>query len=384
MASQDDSLGAGARWLFGLERLAYSGSWSFGVEGNSRRFRSLGEQDTDLPVHLQVAAQGSWALFTGRVGLAFAYQRLFEARSVTTTSVNYSIPLPRNSQLNVYYTRAFGLNDAYTIGALLVMPLDRQTHTATSLQRQGGRTEFYTSVNHIQDGPYGLGWRAEAAKQGDARANGGLNYLTPSGLFTAEAEVRERQTDIRLGAVGAAMWTQNQLYALPRFDTSAALVTVPGQPGVGVGIGSQSTERTDGNGMTLLSGLSAYQSNQIRLNANDLPLSAEVDSLEHEVVPPYRSVAKVEFAVRGGKAALVTITFDDGEPAPAGATLRIDGEQEEFIVARRGEAYLTGLKDSTRVRLDWRGRQCQLDVQLPAGAADISRAGPLRCTGVTR
>jgi outer membrane usher protein len=313
-----------------------------------------------------------------------AYQQLFETRAVTTASLNYSIPLPRNSQLNLYYTRAFSALNGYTLGALLTVPLDRQTHTATSVQRQGGRTEFYSSVTHLPEGAYGLGWRAEAAKQGQARLDGGLNYLTPYGLFTAEAEAREHHTDVRLGAVGAALWTQDQVFALPRFDTSAALVAVPGQAGVGVGIGSQSTQRTDASGMTLLSGLAPYQANQVRLNANDLPLSAEVDSLEHEVVPPWRSVAKVEFAVRGGKAALVTITFDDGQPAPAGATLRIEGEKEDFVVARRGEAYLTGLKDSTRVRLDWLGRQCELDVQLPPGAPDISRVGPLRCTGIAR
>lgn len=385
MASRSDTLGAGRRWLLGLERLAYSGNMSFSVEGNSRNFRSLGEQDGDIPVRLQLAAQGSWALLSGRIGLALAYQRLFDAHSVTTASLNYSIPLPRNSQLSLYYTRAFSATDAYTVGAIVTVPLERNTNTATSVQRQGGRTEFYSSATHSPDGPYGVGWRALVAQQGGGRAEGGLNYLTPYGLFTAEGEVHSHETDLRLGTVGAAVWTQDELFVLPRFDTSAALVAVPGQPNVGVGIGAQkSAQRTDANGVALLSGLSAYQSNQVRLNPNDLPLSAEVDSLEQEVVPPYRSVAKLEFAVRGGKAALLTIVLDDGQPAPAGAMLRIDGDNEEFVVARRGEAYVTGLKDSNRLRLHWHGHECRLDVRLPPGTPDISRLGPLRCTGVAR
>jgi outer membrane usher protein len=335
-------------------------------------------------VHLQVAAQGSWAFLWGRVGVALAYQKPFDSESVLTTSFNYSVVLPRQSQLNLYYTRAITHNDAYTVGALLTVPLDRTTNTATSLQRQGGRTELYTSVTHTPDGPFGLGWRALAAKQGQERVEGGLNWLTRYGLFTAEGAVRSHETDVRLGAVGGAVWTENQIYALPRFDSSAALVAVPGQAGVGVGLGAQATQRTGGNGMTLLSGLTAYQTNQVRLDANDLPLSAEVDSLEHEVVPPYRSVAKVEFAVRGGKAALVSLTFDDAQPVPAGATVTVEGDSQEYLVARHGEAYLSGLKDSNRIRVHWKGHECALALQLPSGAPDISRVGPLRCAGVTR
>jgi outer membrane usher protein len=384
MASQNDRLGNGSRWLLGLERLAYSGNMSLMAEGNSRAFRSLGEEDIDRPVNLQLAAQGSWSFPWGRVGVALAYQKPFIADPVTTASLNYSIAVGARSQLSVYYTRAITRNEAYTMGALLIVPLDRTTNTATSVQRQGGRDEFYTSATHTPDGPFGVGWRALVAKQGQERAEAGVNWLTPYGVFTAEGSVRPHETDVRLGAVGGGVWTEGQVFAVPRFDTSAAIVSVPGQPRVGVGLGAQETQRTDGKGVTLVSGLTAYEANHVRLNANDLPLSAEVDSLEQEVVPPYRSVAKVEFAVRGGKAALMTITFDDGEPAPAGATVTLDGESKEAMVARRGEAYISGLKDSNRLRLHWQGHECALTLQLPADAPDISRVGPLRCTGVAR
>jgi outer membrane usher protein len=184
--------------------------------------------------------------------------------------------------------------------------------------------------------------------------------------------------------VGAAVWTESRVFAVPRFDNSAVLVSVPGQQGVGVGLGTQSTQKTDGNGLALLNGLQAYQGNAVRLNANDLPISAEIESIEQEVVPPWRSIAKAEFSVRGGKAALLSIVFDDGEPAPPGASLRIEGEDRDFLVARRGEAYVTGLKDSNRLRLRWREGSCRLDVRLPPGGPEIAHVGPLRCTGVPR
>ncbi len=385
MASQVNALGRGARWLFGAERSTHDADMSFSVEGNSRAFRSLGEDNDAVPVQLQVAAQASWALGPGRVGVAAAYQRPYAADAILTTSVNYGFTFREHWQFNVFYSRGFSTIDTYTVGASLVVPLDRTTVSSTSLQHHGGTSDFYTSVDHSPTGLTGLGWRALAAKEGDPRVEGGLNWFTPYGLFTAwKAPPWPQQTDVRLGAVGAAVWTESHVFAAPRFDNSAVLVSVPGQEGIGVGLGSQATQKTDSKGLALLNGLQAYQSNAVRLNANDLPISAEIDSIEQEVVPPWRSVAKAEFAVRGGKAALLSIVFDDGQPAPAGATVQIEGETQDFLVARRGEAYVTGLKDSNRLRLQWHDRVCRLDVQLPPGGPEITRMGPLRCTGVPR
>jgi outer membrane usher protein len=89
--------------------------------------------------------------------------------------------------------------------------------------------------------------------------------------------------------------------------------------------------------------------------------------------------------VRSGRAALIKISLDDGEPAPAGAVVRIEGEKEEFYVARRGEAFVTGLQPINRLRLTWKDKHCPFDVNLPAGSPDeIVRLGPLQCTGVPR
>jgi outer membrane usher protein len=63
----------------------------------------------------------------------------------------------------------------------------------------------------------------------------------------------------------------------------------------------------------------------------------------------------------------------------------LEGEKEEFYVARRGEAYITGLQPANRVVLRWKEQQCLLDVALPQESAnEIARVGPLVCKGVTR
>ncbi|HEX7558451.1 MAG TPA: FimD/PapC C-terminal domain-containing protein, partial [Usitatibacter sp.] len=160
---------------------------------------------------------------------------------------------------------------------------------------------------------------------------------------------------------------------------------VAGYPDVGMGLGSNVLTRTNAEGIALIPNLWPYQNNSVRIDPRDLPLSAELDSIEILAVPAWRSGVKVKFPVRGGRGALLKITFDDGEPAPAGATVEVEGDKAQFYVARRGEAFVTGLQTDNRVQLNWQGRHCVFGVTLPPASPDeIPRLGPFLCKGIER
>ena len=62
-----------------------------------------------------------------------------------------------------------------------------------------------------------------------------------------------------------------------------------------------------------------------------------------------------------------------------------DKTKEEFYVARRGEAFVTGLQPNNHLVLNYNGQQCKFDVAVPAVKPDdIARVGPLLCKGVAR
>ncbi len=87
--------------------------------------------------------------------------------------------------------------------------------------------------------------------------------------------------------------------------------------------------------------------------------------------------------MRAGRGALIRIVLDNGEPAPAGAEIELIGDKKEFFVARRGEAFVTGLQATNRLRLKWNGASCTFTVELPPGnLEDITRVGPVHCSGV--
>ena len=181
------------------------------------------------------------------------------------------------------------------------------------------------------------------------------------------------------------MAIDGSLFATRKLQESFALVEVKDYPGIGVGFLGGPITRTNAQGRALLPRLVAYQNNPIRLDANDLPFSAELDNLEQSPVPGWRSGVKVSFPVRSGKGALLRVLLDDGEPAPPGATVSIVGDEKEFFVARRGEAFVTGLQQQNQLQLRWQGQNCDLQVRLPtAQTDDILRIGPLPCSGVSR
>ena len=189
-----------------------------------------------------------------------------------------------------------------------------------------------------------------------------------------------------MGATGGLVLADGYLFATRRVDGSFAVAEVEGYGDIGIGLGSNVLTRTNSAGIALIPRLMAYQNNAIRIDPAELPLSAEIDSIEQVVVPAWRSAVKVVFPVRTGRAALLKIIFDDGEPAPAGAVVQIDGDKQEFYVARRGEAFVTGLPQTiSQLRLTWNDKQCQFSVILPPPSPDeIVRLGPLQCIGVTR
>jgi outer membrane usher protein len=173
------------------------------------------------------------------------------------------------------------------------------------------------------------------------------------------------------------------VFASRRLQESFALVHVPGYPNVGVGFQGESITQTDKNGFAMLPRLAAYQTNTIRLNANDLPMSAELDNIEATAVPAWRSGVSIQFPVRSGQGALVKIVTADGAPVPTGATVELVGDGKAFFVARRGEVFLTGLQPQNTVLLRWDAHTCKAQIVLPPAQADeIIRIGPILCTEV--
>jgi outer membrane usher protein len=387
MASHTNQIGSGTQWLLGGDYTSLRTSASLQAQGASINFRQLGQETNILPTKLQVAGNANY--FTegvGSLGLGFATLSRYDGPRITTLSASYSTRVLGKANLAVSLGRAIAGGSGTNVGVTLVVPLDNNIFVTAAADHRSGQTDFYASAtkNPSQDGD--LGWRVLAGQQQNhGRAEGGLFYAGRYGRLTGDVSASNDQTAVRLGASGGVVWADGHLFASQRVNDSFALVEVTGYPGISVALGGQQQGRTDAGGVAMMPRLLAYQTNSVRLDARELPISAELDSIELTTVPSWRSGVKVVFPVRVGRGALLRIVLDDGEAAPAGAIVLNDGDKQEFYVARRGEAFLTGLLNTNRITLKWNGQQCQFEATLPpVSNDDIARVGPLVCKGVKR
>lgn len=386
-ASDMSSLGSGRQWLLGLEMQHLHGGVVFQNIGSSRNFRELGQNMATFPIRQQTALTGTYATpGSGSLGLGYTTSSFFDREKLVTRTASYSNRIGPRLSYNLSYSETAGAIKSSLFAINLLFPLEGGTTFAASTNSGSNGSDFYVSASGSQTMEQPLSWRVLAgSQQGTRREEGGVAYFGRYGDVTADVSNSQRNISARISANSGLIYAGGELFATRRTTGSYALAEVEGYPNIHVGIGSSNDPKTNANGYALIPGLSPYHPNSIRLKANDLPVSAQLESIEQTVVPAWRSVALAKFPVRSGRAAMFEIRFDDGNPAPAGATVRIDGDKEEFFVARKGLVYITGLQSKNRLMLNWNDHKCSFELALPPTSPDdIPRLPPVTCSGIKR
>ena len=383
--SRSDTAGRGHNWLVGIERTGLRHGVSLSAEGASRGYRQLGI-DTAAPLpRLQTTASYSYSTDKfGAFNVSYAGFDNYDLGKLDTISVNYTMRLGPHSALTLSATRLSGISTGTSVGATLIVPLENRITVAAGVTSRSGTTESYVNASRALSAETGWGWRTALGSRADGGyTEGGAYYQGSKGLFSADVSAGQTQQNLRLGLIGGLVMAEGQAFATRRVQDSFAIVEVPGYANVGVGFQGSTLTRTDEKGIALLPRLLPFQRNSVRLDPTELPISAELDSIEREAVPALRGAVKITFPVRSGRGALIRIVLEGGEPAPAGADIELVGDKKEFFVARRGEAFVTGLQTTNQLRLKWNGASCTFTVELPPGnLEDITRVGPVHCSGV--
>ena len=136
---------------------------------------------------------------------------------------------------------------------------------------------------------------------------------------------------------------------------------------------------TNTNGAALISDLRSFEENRISFEQSDLPLDARLESRNAIIVPGFRRGVLVGFDVASANGALLTVLQANGEPLPAGTTIRDINTGQRFPVARRGEAWVTDLKSNNQFLALWGDKVCRFTASMPANPGPMPRIGPLFC-----
>jgi len=383
-ASHDQTAGSGTDWTLGLQRSSLRHTYSAAIEEASVGYRQIGLGPGTLPYKRQISGNYIYTPSETSGSLAAAVARIasYATGTMTTYSGNYTTHVGRGGALTYSFARVTGGTRGFTLGVSLLLPIDPQTNFTSSVtHRDGGQTDGYISASKNLGNDNGASWRALSGSRGGyAYGEGGLYYQTDHGLLTTDASASPLQQTVRLGAQGGIVVMGGHAFMTRRVQDSFALVEVPGYADVGVNFQNTTWAHTDKDGVALLPRLLPYQRNSVQLNPGELPINAELDSIEQVVVPAARSGVKVVFPVRSGRGALIHVTLENGEDAPAGAIVTLDGDKEEFYVARHGQVFVTGMHDRNALHMQLDDKSCTFEISLPPeNPNEITRAGPATC-----
>ena len=377
--------GNGALAAFGFERSAQRWSVGANTQVATARFVQVGLQPGELAPRQVSRAFASFSTPSwGSFGVSYAHQDNRGRESVELVSASYSLSLGRAGFVSFSALRFLG-GDANTVLSInYTLPLDSLTTLSAGATGEQGSRQGQVQVQRNLPPGTGYGYRLLAGAGDRERFEAGASWQGDYGTYVVEAARAQGESAYRVNASGGMALIGWDAFLSRRIEESFAVVDVPGYPGVRVYSANQLVTRTGRAGTALIPRLLPYQSNPVRIEQADLPMDAQVGSLQVDAVPFFRSGVRLAFPVKRSRGALLRLALDSGDAMPAGAVVGITGTAEEFPVGLRGEVYVTGMGASNRLRAKWRGQSCEVDIDFTPTDDPLPDLGTHVCKGVAK
>jgi len=221
-----------------------------------------------------------------------------------------------------------------------------------------------------------LSWSVQQGYGNDGAGHTGnlsADYHGTYGEVTGGYSTDENMQRMNYGLNGGVLVHANGVTLAQPFGETIALIKAPGAPGVGVT--GQTGVKTDFRGYTVASNVSPYRKNSLSLDTETLPDDVELQLTTQTVIPTRGAVVRAKYIANVGTRVLMTLTRENGQPVPFGATVTLatDKNSAGFIVGDQGQVYLTGLENSGALMARWgleANEQCRVNYVLHAAEAD--------------
>ena len=385
-AASDSEAGKGSLAAVGVERITQTLSVSLQNQWTSSAFRQLGMGPDEQPRRRQSVLTAGYQF--GALGAASATYIVQDQRGQPKAEVltlAYSVPIGRVANFGLNLQHIFGDIPSNTLLATVVIPFGPLTTGSIGIERhsEAGSADTARSLFLQKSLPIGegFGYRLQAT---ESNVLGGLAAQTRIGTYTAEVSRTEDTNDtaVRLGAIGGIGTMGGYTFLARNMTDSFGIVRVADFPKVRVLQDNQVITRTDEAGYAVVPRLRPYDRNQITIDQRDLPFDATMGALRLDAVPYYRSGVLLNFPVQRVRAAVLTIVLEDGSAIPSGAVARVEGKDQDFPIALRGELYVEGMQTANRIAITWKNQACTIEVPYPTGDDPLPDLGSFVCKGV--
>ncbi len=388
VAGSNSRQGAGDLAVLGFDRTAKVFSFGATVQVATDRFTDVGALgDEPIPIRMtRVYASVSLGRL-GSVSFDSARQNYGGGDQVDLTSIRDDFQLRDVGFLTLSVTRARAATSDTTFELTFTRSLGERTSSTLDATSDDGREEGLMQIQrNLPAGP-GSGYRLSAGMDGSPEGEMDYTWQTAAGTYDVDAVRMFGETQESASATGGVAWLSDQMFATRTIDSSFAVVNVGDEPGVRVYDENQLVGRTNADGQVLVPDLLPYEDNRIGIDQADLPLDAEISTVEKDAVPYYRSGTLVWFPVTHPHGALITLKLQSGVDLPAGSLVRVAGRDQEYPTALHGEIYVTDFSAPAVLHASWPGGTCAAtvpkDVHIKSNDP-LPRLGPYVCKETRR
>ena len=387
LAASHSDKGVGGLLRLGFRRQSRSFSFGMNTQFASQRFVKLGMQPEDLsPRQVSQAFVNLSTTGYGSFSARYTQQAFRDKEDKTIVSGSYVRKIGSVGSLSMSVMRFLSSNSGTAFSLNFSMPLGNQTSANISTSAKSGREQAQLQLGRSVPAGNGVGYRLVAGMGDSDVRQAELNMQNQVGSYTFGAAQASGQTAFSSSASGSVAFLGGNTFLSRRITDSFAVVQVPDYSGVGIYADNQLVARTDARGTALVPRLRAYQINTVRIEQADLPFDAQIDAVQLDAVPYFRSGLLLKFPVKRSRGALLTVVLENGEPLPAGALAEIIGDSDEenevFPIGLRGELYLTGLGASNRLRVTSLEQRCEFILPYPESTDPLPYLGTYTCTRV--
>jgi outer membrane usher protein len=379
VAASHNGNGGGGLLSLGWERQSRSFGFGINTQAATENFSQLGLAGGEAPKRVSQLFASAGTATRGSFSVSYAAQQWRDRPDVRLASATYSVSIGRVGTLGVSLIRLHAEEKKTVLNAILTMPLGSRTTASINTVAQPGGAESTVHVQRNLPAGSGVGYRLLAGAGTTGRQEVGVMAQNSIGTYSLEAGRAQGQTAVRGSASGGIAVLGADAFLTRRMDDSFGVIEVPGYSNVRVYADNQEIGRTDQNGIALVPHMRPYQRNPIRIEESDLPLDARVDATQLDAIPFFRSAVKMTLPVKKSQGAVLQVMVGLGQLLPAGAVVRIAGNEEEFPTGLKGEVYLTGLNKMNQVTASWQGHVCSFDVAFPDSADPVPNLGTFQC-----
>ncbi len=355
--------------------------WQLGHEYQGRTYRAYmrvqGSYDfaqpglhafAPLPKLSVIASGGRNFGSKGSIGLSYIDERFAErADDRQLLTLSYSRSFSRSLLLATSVSHIDADDGGYAAAVTVSRVLGPRSSASTSLSARRHATTF--RIDHRYELPVGegFGYRTSLVSGDEDGGDAEVAVNTAHARYSAEVSQRESARGWRLQTRGSVAMLGGEVFAAREINDGFAVVDAGGFEGVRVYLENREIGKTNAHGRLLVPSLRPYEGNQLRIESEDLPLTARVDTPALRVAPYYRSGAIASFGIKASGSALLRAVTPGGVPLPEGARARVGDGAFRFPVGFDGRLYLQDLDRGARVEVAYGSERCTFAlVALPA------------------